>query len=67
MTRIVARLCVLVVSAAAGVTSARALEAPAAAGGALGALAGAVFFVLILVALGVYLKAVFRGNTPDKQ
>jgi hypothetical protein len=36
-------------------------------GGALGALAGAVLFVLILVALGVYLKGVFRGNTPAKQ
>ncbi|OLB51181.1 MAG: hypothetical protein AUH99_08175 [Candidatus Rokubacteria bacterium 13_2_20CM_2_70_11] len=61
MTRIVARLCVLVVSAAAGVTAARALEAPAAAGGALGALAGVVAVLGEALAASLPIERLFWG------
>ena len=61
MTRTVARLLVIVVSAAAGGAVARTLEAPGAAGGAIGALAGVVAILLEALAASLPIERLFWG------
>jgi uncharacterized protein YacL len=61
VTRTVARVLVIVVSAAAGGAVARTLEAPGAAGGAIGALAGVVAILLEALAASLPIERLFWG------
>jgi uncharacterized protein YacL len=61
VTRTVARVFVIVVSAAAGGAVARTLEAPGAAGGAIGALAGVVAILLEALAASLPIERLFWG------
>src|SRR5439155_507962 len=61
MIRTVVRLVVLVVSAAAGGATARALEAPVAAGGVAGALAGGAAVLLEIVAASLPIERLVWG------
>ena len=61
MIRTVVRLVVLVVSAAAGGATAHALEAPVAAGGVAGALAGGAAVLLEIVAASLPIERLVWG------